>query len=208
MTLNTRMVQLVVHKNNTPWIEVSGGLRIQVLPDVSYLARCQKHQFAAFIANTRVLVVWDDDPKQVLQRAENLEKQLLRTLWGNESAYPAEEDAKETLSLEGVDYDTEDSNKERSRAVVLIQPVLTAITIVLCMVAVGAGWGRIAQQLVVDQNWVRVLFIFCYVPQTWLALVSSGRTPFDTCKMLIRCHSSSFRHWSTTSRNFSVQSHV
>lgn len=171
MTLNTRMIQILVRTNHTPWIEISGGLRIQVLPNPSYLARCQKHQFAAFIASTGMLAVWDDDPKQILQRADALEKKLVQTLWGNESAYPAEEQFRETASIGEVDYDAEDSETERCRKVALFQPFLTAITIVLCMAAVGAGWSHVAQQLVVDQQWIRVLFVFCYVPQIWLALV-------------------------------------
>jgi len=42
-------------------VALSNGQQIQVLPDISYLSRCQKYQSAAFISDAGMLVVWDDE---------------------------------------------------------------------------------------------------------------------------------------------------
>lgn len=54
------------------------GLRIQILPDFSDLARARKQQCAAFIASEGLLVVWDDDATHLIQRAAGIEDELMR----------------------------------------------------------------------------------------------------------------------------------
>ena len=66
MTVNTRVIKLFLHSNDKAYVPLKGGLRLQVLPDISYLPRCQKHQFAAFIADRGLLIVWDDEPRHLL----------------------------------------------------------------------------------------------------------------------------------------------
>ena len=67
MTVNTRVIKILLHLPTIcTYVEIQPGLRLQVLPDMSYLPRCQKHQFAAFIADRGILVVWEDEPKKLL----------------------------------------------------------------------------------------------------------------------------------------------
>jgi hypothetical protein len=172
MTVNTRVIKILLHTNDMPYVEIETGLRVQVLPDMSYLPRCQKHQFAAFIADKGLLVVWEDQPKKLLQRAEVLQQKLMKMVWGNKSAYPEENEEKvpEVEALE-VNEDPENQQPQKPRRIVLIQSFLTAITLMLTITALGSGWREIAVQTFVDRNYIRAAFILVAIPQIWLALV-------------------------------------
>ncbi|THZ35155.1 hypothetical protein D6C90_07453 [Aureobasidium pullulans] len=81
MTVNTRLIRLLIQGSDQSSIPISGKLRLQVLPDVSYLSRCAKHQSAAFIADRGILVVWDDQPENLISRAQALEKSIMDMIW-------------------------------------------------------------------------------------------------------------------------------
>src|SRR5882672_9785299 len=85
MTVNTRIVKLFMQQEDMTYIPLENGLRLQILPNVSYLPRCQKHHFAAFIHNASILIVWDDDPNHILERAQSFEDQLINMIWKEEA---------------------------------------------------------------------------------------------------------------------------
>jgi hypothetical protein len=176
MTVNTRVMKILLHSNVMPYIEIKPGLRVQVLPGISYLPRCQKHQFAAFIADPGVLVVWDDEPKKIVGRAERLETALLSMIWG-EPGISREDHGKQDGSRiflpETRDVDSEALAEEKPRRIVLMQSWLTAATLTLTVSAIGAGWRQVAIEIAVDRGFMRILFILAFLPQAWLALVSS-----------------------------------
>jgi hypothetical protein len=194
MTINTRVIRILLHNNQMPFIEIQEGLRIQVLPDMSYLPRCRKHQFAAFIADRGVLVVWDDDPKKILGRIERFETALMKMIWGNQSAYPEEDEKKEDVEKEvkEIEGDPENPGESKPRKVMLLQAFITAFTVCMTIVVIGAGWRQIAIELMTDRNWIRIAFILAFVPQFWLALVCSILNP-RVHSIADRFLSSSFR---------------
>lgn len=172
------------------YVPLQNGLRIQVLPDITYLPGCQKHHFAAFIQHPSILVVWDDDPNHLLTRAQNIEDQLMNMIWNQDedeyekasTAVPSKAPSttascapsiqvKEVLGSEI--KNREESLVEAPRKIVLNQPVLTAITLVLILAAMGAGWRQIALELLVDKGWIRLAFVVVIPLQIWLALVSA-----------------------------------
>jgi hypothetical protein len=172
MTVNTQVIRILLRATTTSFVEIQDGLRIQVLPSFSYLPTCQKHHFAAFIADTAILVVWDDEPQQILDRVERLESALMKTIWGNESAYPEEEDEKKGANslVSQLEGDPE-SMEEKSRRIVLMQPWLTAFTLFLSLAAIAAGYSQIAVEIFIDKNYIRLLFVLAIIPQFWLSLV-------------------------------------
>ncbi|KAK5014758.1 hypothetical protein LTR60_003195, partial [Cryomyces antarcticus] len=178
MTVNTRVIKLFLHNNDKPYVPLGDGLRLQVLPDMSYLPRCQKHQFAAFIADRGILVVWDDQPRHLLDRAERIERELMAMIWQGESPFSENEKApakSENVSITEVDGESGadvEAVMEAPRSIVLIQPVLSACTMALTIVAIGAGWRQIAIEVFVDHMYMRMLFIFVVPAQMWLALSS------------------------------------
>lgn len=157
-----------------PFIEIKEGLHLQVLPNMSYLPRCQKHQFAAFIADRGILVVWDDDPKKILGRAERLENALIKMVWGKQTMCLDEDEKKEETKVElaEVDADPEDPSAEKPRRIVLWQAIFSAFTIALAISALGLGWRQITFETATDHFYLRFLFALAIIPQIWLALVS------------------------------------
>jgi hypothetical protein len=137
--------------------------------------------FAAFIQDPAILVVWDDDPNHLLVRAQGLEDQLMAMIWkveeeDNEKANTVilSKTASRTPSIHIKELlGSQESLAEPRRKIVLIQPLLTAITFVLIFAAMGSGWRQIAVELKVDKNWVRLAFVAVVPLQIWLALVSS-----------------------------------
>ncbi len=166
------------------YVPLDNGLRIQVLPSITYLPECQKHHFAAFIQDPSMLVVWDDDPNHLLSRAQNIEDQLMSMIWhqdGEEhekvsTAVPSKATSRApSIHVKDV-FSSENSNIEESlaeppRKIVLIQPVLTAITLFMVLAVIGSGWRQIAMELKVDNGWIRLAFVVVVPLQIWLALV-------------------------------------
>ena len=171
------------------YVPLDNGLRIQVLPDISYLPECQKHHFAAFIQEPTKLVVWDDDPNHLLSRAQSIEDQLMNMIWNqgeddnekSSTAVPSKAPSKMGSHAPSVHvnevFSSQNSNAgeslaEAPRKIVLIQPLLTAITLILIFAALGSGWRQIAIEVSADQGWIRLAFVVVVPLQIWLALVS------------------------------------
>lgn len=173
MTVNTRVIKLFLHNNNKSYVPLRNGLRLQVLPDMSFLPRCQKHQFAAFIADRGVLVVWDDEPRHLLDRASKIEDSLMQMIWEGERPGYDEKDAG-SVSVHEVDPqvegDVERGTIEAPRSIVMWMPILSAFTLCCVTVAVGSGWRQISIETVVDSNYLRLAFLLVVFPQVWLAL--------------------------------------
>lgn len=176
MTVNTRMIRVLLYNNSMPFIEIEEGLHLQVLPSISYLPRCQKHQSAAFVADRGLLVVWDDDPDKILGRVESLETALVKMIWDRRSTYPEEDkkEEKEDLNVKEAesDSDLENPTAEKPRPIVLLQAIYTAFTLALTLGTLGLGWRQIAFEIGIDHVYLRLLFALAIVPQFWLALVS------------------------------------
>src|ERR1700710_1976270 len=85
MTVKTDVIETFLRTSQLSYVPYVDGLRIQVLPNISFLSTCKKHHFAAFIQDPGFLVVWHDDPEQVITRAEKIEQHLVSLLWKDES---------------------------------------------------------------------------------------------------------------------------
>ncbi|KAK4989057.1 hypothetical protein LTR50_003526 [Elasticomyces elasticus] len=177
MTVNTRVIKLFLHNNERPYVPLRNGLRLQVLPDMSYLARCQKHHFAAFIADRGILVVWDDEPKHLLDRATKIEESLMKMIWNDEEGGEEEEKPQQPKGgevavheVQSDDVDAEAGGDEKPRKIVLIQPIITGVTLILAIAAVAGGFRNIAIETFVDHQYLRIAFVLAILPQMWLAL--------------------------------------
>lgn len=174
MTVNTRVIKLFLHGNDRPYVPLKNGLRLQVLPDMSYLPRCQKHHFAAFIADRGILVVWDDEPRHLLKRSQNIQEALMAMIWPEEGEEELDEKADKAADVNvnevGSDVDEIEAAAEQPRKTMLIQPTITAVTLCLVTVAMGSGYAAIAKQIYLDGNYIRLCFILALPAQVWLSL--------------------------------------
>jgi len=171
MTVNTRVIKLFLHNNDRPYVPLKDGLHLQVLPEISYLPRCQKHHFAAFIADRGILVVWDDEPRHLLHRARKIETALMEMIWERTPDSAADE-KKELghvqVSEVASDADVEMGKPGEHRPLVLWQAILCACTIALTVSCIALGWHKVAMETSVDHSYLRIAFIFALVPQLWL----------------------------------------
>lgn len=177
MTIKSRIITLLLQQSNIQgYVPLQDGLRMQVLPDMNALASnaCQKHQFAAFIADAQLLVVWDDEPRHLLQRATDIQNQLMSTLW-SEQEEGEDFDAEKAIAV-GFDEDGSKYGEDaieiamRPRRVVLNQAVLSAVTLFFVTFSSGSGFAQIAKEVYLDKNYLRICFVIALPVQMWLAL--------------------------------------
>ncbi|KAI0144157.1 glycosyl transferase family group 2-domain-containing protein [Hypoxylon sp. NC0597] len=180
MTVNTRVINVILASRRTTYeyIPLSDGLRLQVLPSMRELPRCQKHHFAAFIQDLQILVVWDDDPKKLLARADVLERQLMKMIWGPGDEEDKQEEEKEDdnekgqgveVGVTGVDLEAAPSEAER-RATKLSSSCIVSLTLALCISCMGLGLRSLAYEVETDGSYVRLALIAVIPVEMWVAL--------------------------------------
>ncbi|KAF2748406.1 hypothetical protein M011DRAFT_493770 [Sporormia fimetaria CBS 119925] len=173
MTVTTRVIKLILARDNLPYVELTPRHRIQVIHDVAELPFCQKNQCAAFISSPGMLLVWADDPGVLLDRAAFIQDTLMEKIWMRDSTRDTTFDDKkltlvETNSSEG--FDDKEFGEPKPRQTVLVQAFLCAATMTLVISALGAGATRVAIEIYVDKNYYRLLFALCILPQLWLSV--------------------------------------
>lgn len=167
------------------FIQIHRTLRLQVVSDVASLPFCQRHQSAAFVASTATLIVWEDEPTRLLERAEYIQDALMKMSWKPEPAEEGEEKGdgkKPFVQIEEYDELSEEEARveEKPRETVMWQCIYESITIALVITCIGAGWRWIAIEHIQDPNWMRLLFIIVLPAQMWLALVSCAAKSYIT----------------------------
>ena len=173
------MIKLFLKRTDMPYVPLKDGLRLQILPSIAYLPTCQKHHFAAFIHETSLMVVWDDDPRNILKRAKDIETQLMEMIWEADEPAPMDEKAASTYVAEVTGEGEGDSGtysaeeaSEKPRKLVLTQSVLCMFVLIILIAAIGSGWRQISQEIAIDSSMLRVAFAAVVPLQMWLALVS------------------------------------
>ncbi|KAE9378208.1 hypothetical protein N431DRAFT_329529 [Stipitochalara longipes BDJ] len=167
MTVQTRMMRIFLARQNASHVPLENGLQLQVLPSVEYFPRCQKHQFAVVIQDRELLVVWDDKPKSLLNRAARIEESLMRIIWGNgEQLYEKPEDKKssEVSMVELPDGTVTPSELEEallveSRPTKLLNAVFVGLTLTLLVAALGSGWRNLAIEVSADGSYIRLALL-------------------------------------------------
>jgi hypothetical protein len=159
MTINTNVISIFVSSQPGDSASLQGGLSVQILPSISYLPGCLKHQFAAFIRDRGILVVWDDNPDKIIEHTTRLETLLMETIWNNGANYADEE---KELTTEQIDEITSLENMEEGRVqeerrpLMFISPTIVAGTMILIFSCLGLGWRKLALEVAVDGNYIRL----------------------------------------------------
>ena len=155
MTVNSRVIKTFLQWSpDAVDVPLMNGLRVQILPTIEDLPRARKHQFAAFVASEGLLIVWDDDPLHLVQRAKAIESELMELVWkaGNTDD---EEDEKRGGNIAEAEIDEESGEvKPEKRPIHLQNTVLVSLTLILVTVSLGAAWRELAIEVSVDGNYV------------------------------------------------------
>jgi len=174
MTVNTRVIKLFLSRHSADYVPLGNGLRLQVLPNVEYLPRCQKHHFGAFIQDQQLLVVWDDQPKNLLQRASPIEASLMEVIFDEEDYEMMDE--KKSANVSAVDLgdrssgDLEEAIITQNRPTLLLNPIMVGLTLTLLVAALGLGWRNLAQEVSVDGDYTRLALLVVTPCQVFVSL--------------------------------------
>ena len=196
ITIKDRVVTVLLSQPDLLYIPIQDNLRLQIVPDVEYIPRCQRSQGAAFCKNQDMLVVWGDSVDATEQRADKYLKQMVEVFSQGFGTYnEKDKDAvmvRET-AIDGSDdafsteMDVEENYQEPRRKIVLIQAFLSGLTLLLLVAAIGSGFRQVAIEIGIDKSYIRLAFIIAMPFQMWLALVSR------------RCQDPLFSHIADTS---------
>jgi len=176
ITVSTPLISMFLSKNTSNFVRLDNGLRLQVIPDISYLPNCQKHHFAAFIADRGSLVVWDDLPNNLLSRVEMLDQALMTRVWnavGDKEQESEKDKAQPNASVYELGSDGGDLEmaiQEAPRPLNLNQAVLTSLTMVLLMVTIIGSWRSIATEIGYDKSYIRCALAVVIPLQMWVSL--------------------------------------
>ncbi|KAI1270584.1 glycosyl transferase family group 2-domain-containing protein [Xylariaceae sp. FL1019] len=175
MTVNTRVINVILASRRTTYdyIPLPDGLRLQVLPSMRELPKCQKHHFAAFIQDLQIMVVWDDEPKKVLARADALERQLMKMIWGSADEEEEEEETEKGEKGQGVEVDVtpidlESGGDAKDRRVKLTSPLSVALTLAFSIAIIGIGFRKLAFEIATDHSFVRLALVVVSPLQLWV----------------------------------------
>ncbi|PUU80860.1 hypothetical protein B9Z19DRAFT_1078305 [Tuber borchii] len=142
-------------------VPLMNGLRIQIVPTIADLPRARKLQFAAFVAREAILMVWDDDPLNIVARAKFIENEPMALVWKTPEVQE-EELARTELG----------ANVVERRPTNLLNTILVAFTLALIVTTLGAGYRQIGIEVTVDGNMLRLAFLALTPIQIFFTLVS------------------------------------
>ena len=176
MTVNSRVIKtFLAWTPDTTDVPLTNGLRVQILPTIQDLPRARKYQFAAFITSESLLVVWDDEPSNVVKRAASIEAQLMELVWHTGEAGESENISNEKGSTVNVSIDSElGETVTDSRATNLMNTVLVAFTLIIVIVLLGLACRSLAIEISVDKSYLRLAFLSLIPIQIFFTLVSSS----------------------------------
>jgi hypothetical protein len=145
---------------------------------VEDLPKARKNQCAAFLATELLLVVWDDDPTKVVERATAIENELMELVWkAGEAADVKGPDPEKNVVVNEDEVDVEANRVAASqeRPTNVFNSVQVALTIMLIITMLSFGYKELAFQLLVDKGWWRLVFLVLTPVLIFFSLVSLSR---------------------------------
>lgn len=184
MTITWHAITLLLeHRNGRDYIPVRADLRIQVFDGFNDLRRVKIHQCAAFIARENMLVVWDDEPKNLLKRAHKLVDDLCELVWNDPDIFFDEVDSKlPTIDVLSVVSSQDSPGEEEpnpidievhtdsARPYMVYNAVYVSITIAAVLVFIGFGLKTIIVEAMGDKTYIRFALILMIPIQVFFSL--------------------------------------
>ena len=173
ITVNSRVIKtFLAWAPDAVDVPLMNGLRVQILPTIADLPRARKYQFAAFIASESLLVVWDDDPSNVMMRATKIESELMELVWQTGEAGDDDDAINEKGACDGTPTDSESGQPvPEDRPTNLMNTVLVAFTLVIVVTLLGLACRSLAMEIAVDGAYLRLAFLALVPVQVFFTLV-------------------------------------
>ncbi|THV51466.1 hypothetical protein BGAL_0110g00250 [Botrytis galanthina] len=165
MTINSTVVQpFLTRSPDALDVPLTNGLRVQILPTLEDLPRARRAHYAAFIAREALLVVWEDDPTLLFDRAKAIEDGLLQTIWN-----ATEHEKNETQPRTQVRELDEESGQSivEERPTMYLNSFMVSCSICLLVCIMGLGYAQLAIEVVVLKHWISLCYlivtpIYCF----------------------------------------------
>jgi hypothetical protein len=183
MTVNSRVIKtFLAWSPDAIDVPLMNGLQVQILPNIQDLTRARKHQFAAFVASEALLVVWDDDPSNLISRAKAIESELMQFVWGTvENGEEPEDEKGAYIGEQEVDTESGEILLE-ARPTNLMNTILVACTLVIVVTLLGLGCRSVAIEVAVDHRYLRCAFLLLIPVQVFFTLVGAQLSSYiDSC---------------------------
>src|SRR5271170_183775 len=178
MTVHSRVIKtFLAWSPDATDVPLMNGLRVQILPAISALPRARKHQFAAIVASDGLLIVWDDDPLHLMERAETIESELMELVWKAGAPQEAGEANDEKGVTRVTEFEVDKESGEvfpEQRPTNLMNPILVAFTIVIILALLGLSFRSVAVEVAVDKGYTRLAFLALTPIQVFFTLVRSA----------------------------------
>lgn len=182
MTVDTHVTQTIVKSMafaEIDYVPLPGGLRVQVIRKMTDLRMCQLHHFAAFVAEPEIVVIWDDDPENLLARADDLQTKFVKLIWANggDSINGSHHSAAGDSESAGADERSAQAGhleaaREQPRPVKLNCALISGFTMCLVFVCLGTGWRKLAVEVKTDGRWQRLALLAPMPVQVFASMVS------------------------------------
>ncbi|KAF2464877.1 uncharacterized protein BDR25DRAFT_380324 [Lindgomyces ingoldianus] len=174
MTVNSRIIRTFLQwAPDVTDVPLMNGLRVQILPTVDDLPKARKNQFAAFLAAEALLIVWDDEPTNIISRAQAIEDELMELVWRTGEPDDEEEisEKKKVSTVVETEIDEENGEvKPENRPTNLMNAMLVSVTLLLVILMLGAGFRQIAIEISVDKGYARMAFLALIPVQIFFTL--------------------------------------
>lgn len=182
MTVRTAVIQTFLKSYHRNFVPFSNGQQLNIIENTSGLSFCKRHQYAAFVRSQGMLVVWDEDPTEVIGRAERIERYLVNMLWtldasDDEYDYLPEKEKEgfetskdiqdSTTTVVSVDSE-EHKVWDKPRKTVIYQAFLVAAVSILTIFCLSVGWRKLAIEVTIDGDYTRLAIVAAAPLQLWL----------------------------------------
>lgn len=170
MTINSTVVEpFLTRSPDALDVPLTNGLRVQILPTIDDLPRARRAQHAAFIAKEALLVVWEDDPTLLFDRAKAIEDALLQTVW-----HESDNEKNEKIPQANVsEVDTESNQPTiEQRPTMYLNSFMISCSICLIMSLLGLGYAEVALEVVVLNKWISLAYIIMLPINAYFSMVS------------------------------------
>ncbi|KAK7526800.1 glycosyl transferase family group 2-domain-containing protein [Phyllosticta citriasiana] len=161
LTVKSKVVSTYIERATDSEIPIKDGLRIQIIPTVEELVYARKHQYAAFIASESMLVVWDDNPPNLPNRAESIQSDLLKSALDS-----YEHGLREKGPIVAEEEVDAEAGTEKPRPTMYYNTILTGFSLCLLVVLSGLGWATIAKEVLLLRRYASLAFL-AMIPIDW-----------------------------------------
>lgn len=171
MTVRSRIIEtLLACSAGVTDIPLNDGLRMQVIRTMADLPKARIAQCGAFIQDIGLLVVWDDEPQNIINRAAQIEEQTRDIVWKMNDLN--QDEFKEVM------YNKEVITKDNEAQVVapherpthLQNTILVAFCLIIVIVLLGLAARSLAYEVAYDKSYVRLAFLALVPVQIFFTL--------------------------------------